>query len=291
MSNYQNQQQLRQPPSLPIHYDQISPSPTPTVKPQDAYMMDKYGEKQERNGIPKMGGLHDTIEDDRESGGGLVEKKRKKKRMEGRNCCVRCMCCACIPVWATCILWFIIIAIIIVIIVIAAIAGTFVMPTFEMAGITNSPTAGSQITFSGDGLNINFGLIIKVNNPNLLSIDLTNIKATAFYPNPNGGSSEIGGGFLAEKFVPTYSDLNFTFPFAIEYNPNIDTDQSVLSDLAEKCGLTGGPKSDITIDYTIHLSAKVLVIKVNPTISSSATFPCPLDVSAKKKKSIYTWLF
>lgn len=101
----------------------------------------------------------------------------------------------------------------------------------------------------------------------------------AFYPNPNGKSSEIGGGFLAEKFVPTYSDLNFTFPFAIEYNPNIDTDQSVLSDLAEKCGLTGGPKSDITIDYTIRLSAQVLVVKVNPTISSSATFPCPLDVS------------
>lgn len=89
----------------------------------------------------------------------------------------------------------------------------------------------------------------------------------------------MGGGFLAEKFVPTYSDLNFTFPFAIEYNPNVDTDQSMLNDLAEKCGLTGGPKSDITIEYTIRLTAKVLIIKVNPTISSSATFPCPLDVN------------
>lgn len=139
----------------------------------------------ERNGIPKMGAQHDILEDDddRESGigggGGLVQQKpKKKRRMEGRNCCVRCMCCACIPAWAAGILWFIIISIIIVIIVIGAIAGTFVMPTFEMAGITNSPVAGSQITFSGDGLNINFGLIIKVNNPNLLSIDLTNIKAT-----------------------------------------------------------------------------------------------------------------
>lgn len=73
--------------------------------------------------------------------------------------------------------------------------------------------------------------------------------------------------------------MNFTFPFAIQYNPTYDTDQSVLSDLAEKCGLTGGPKSDITIDYTITFQAKVLVITVNPTISSSATFACPLDVN------------
>lgn len=44
-----HQQQLRQPPSLPIHYDQMSPSPTPTVKPQhneDPYTLDKYSEKQ-----------------------------------------------------------------------------------------------------------------------------------------------------------------------------------------------------------------------------------------------------
>lgn len=84
---------------------------------------------------------------------------------------------------------------------------------------------------------------------------------------------------MAQKFIPSRTDLNFTFPFAIQYNPTYDTDQSVLSDLAEKCGLTGGAKSDITIDYTIRFQAKVLVIKVHPTISSSATFACPLDVN------------
>lgn len=121
------------------------------------------------------------VQHDLESTGGLVEssKKTKKKRMEGRNCCARCMCCACcLPVWATYVVWFIIISIIIVIIVIAAIAGTFVMPTIDIGEITSSPTAGSQITFEGDGLNINFGLVIKVNNPNLLDIALSDIKAT-----------------------------------------------------------------------------------------------------------------
>ncbi|KAI9257108.1 hypothetical protein EDC94DRAFT_586596 [Helicostylum pulchrum] len=257
MSNIQ-QEPLRQPPTLPVHYDQMSPSPTSTVKRQPIDESLKYNnEKTERNEIPELGAQHDL-----ESTGGLVEGRKRKRRMEGRNCCARCMCCACcLPVWAT-------------------IAGTFVMPTIDIGDITSSPTAGSQITFVGDGLNINFGLVIKVNNPNLLSIDLSDIEAVAFYPNKKGGHTQIGGGYLAQKFIPSRTDLNFTFPFAIQYNPTYDTDQSVLSDLAEKCGLTGGAKSDITIDYTIRFQAKVLVIKVHPTISSSATFACPLDSGA-----------
>lgn len=127
----------------------------------------------ERNEIPELGTQHDL-----ESTGGLVDGRKKKRRMEGRNCCARCCCCACcLPVWATYIVWFIIISIIIVIVVIGSIAGTFVMPTIDIGDITSSPTEGSQITFAGDGLNINFGLVIKVNNPNLLSIDLSDIEA------------------------------------------------------------------------------------------------------------------
>lgn len=169
------------------------------------------------------------------------------------------------------------------------------MPTVNMAGVSTSPVGGgSQITISGGTFNINFGLIISVNNPNMLSIDLTELSATvspfydkqiiflyklqAYYPNQNGkGHTKIGGGYLAEHFVPTYSNDNFTFPFAIKYNPALDTDQSVLNDLASKCGLTGEEKQDITVDYTIHLAAKVLFIKIRPTISSSATFPCPIS--------------
>ncbi|KAG0946143.1 hypothetical protein G6F57_002786 [Rhizopus arrhizus] len=177
------------------------------------------------------------------------------------------------------IVWFIIISIIIVVIVLGTIGGTFVMPSVEMAGVSNSPVdGGSQLTISGSTFNINFGLIISVNNPNMLNIDLTDITATAYYPNQNGkGHTKIGGGYLAEYFVPTYSNNNFTFSFAIQYNPTLDTDQSILNDLASKCGLTGEEKRDITVEYTIHLTAKVLFIKVNPTISSSATFACPIS--------------
>lgn len=106
--------------------------------------------------------------------------EKKERRMKNRNGCLRCLCCACcLPAWAAGIVWFIIISIIIVVIVLGTIGGTFVMPSVEMAGVSNSPVGGgSQLTISGSTFNINFGLIISVNNPNMLNIDLTDITAT-----------------------------------------------------------------------------------------------------------------
>ncbi|KAG1470114.1 hypothetical protein G6F56_002872 [Rhizopus delemar] len=246
---------------ISIHQQKMTPSPTPTVKPNMYFDAEKI----------------DDVQYNVDS-----EQKRKKRRMENRNRCLRCLCCACcLPTWATWIIWFIIIAIIIVVVALGTIAGTFVMPTVDIGGVSTSPTqAGPQISISGGTFNINFGLIISVNNPNMLSIDLLDVTATAYYPNQSGkGHTKIGGGYLAEQFVPTYSNFNFTFPFAIQYNPTLDTDQSILNDLASKCGLTGENPEDITIDYTIHVTAKVLFIKVKPTISSSTTLACPISAN------------
>ncbi|KAI8366798.1 uncharacterized protein BYT42DRAFT_587910 [Radiomyces spectabilis] len=206
------------------------------------------------------------------------EHKRKRKRMADRNGCARCLCCACcLPLWATCILWFIIIAIIIVVLVLGTIFATFTMPTIDMAGVTSSPNNGSQISFHDDTFSINFGLLIHINNPNLLKLKLSNINATAYYPPIHGSSkTPVGGGFVQHLDVPKYTDFNFTFPFAIVYSPTFDRDQSVLNSIANKCGLTGGSVQDITVDYTIQLTAKVLFVTVHPTIDSSSTFKCPL---------------
>ena len=135
--------------------------------------------------LPELGEEHDY------SG---LEKKKKRQRMENRNRCVRCLCCACcLPAWATGILWFILIAIVIVIVVIGSIAATFVMPTVELAGISNTSMTGSQISFSGSSININFGLIVNVNNPNTLGIQLSNLDATLSIKKKRNISKEEGG--------------------------------------------------------------------------------------------------
>lgn len=80
--------------------------------------------------------------------------------------------------WARYIVWFIIIAIIICIIVIAALLGTFKMPTVNLDGVTSSPEGNStQITYNGKTFSINIGLIVNIQNPNVLPIRLSDIQA------------------------------------------------------------------------------------------------------------------
>ncbi|CAO3587687.1 unnamed protein product [Absidia cylindrospora] len=201
--------------------------------------------------------------------------------MDNKNCCLRCLCCACcLPKWATYILWFIIISIIIVVIVLGAIMSKFVLPTIEVGSVTNSTgNSDSTISFNEDKLQLNFGLTINAKNPNLLPIYVTDMNATAFYPDPLGSDKQtpIGGGFLQSQELPKYSDFSFIFPFSIVYDSMVDPDQVILNDLAEKCGLTGEEPQDLTISYTIHVTAKVLFVSVHPTIKSQSTFACPIQ--------------
>ncbi|SAM09517.1 hypothetical protein [Absidia glauca] len=89
--------------------------------------------------------------------------------------------------------------------------------------------------------------------------------------------SPVGGGYLAYQELPKYSDFSFIFPFSIVYDPMTDPDQIILNDLADRCGLTGGEPRDLSIAYTIHVTAKVLFVSVHPTINSQSTFPCPIQ--------------
>lgn len=43
-----------------------------------------------------------------------------------------------------------------------------------------------------------------------------------------------------------------------------------------KCGLTGGQKQQLTIDYDVVPTIKIIGIPISFTISNSANFDCPL---------------
>ncbi|KAG2187372.1 hypothetical protein INT44_005058, partial [Umbelopsis vinacea] len=203
------------------------------------------------------------------------EKPYKKPSLVQRNRCCRFLCCACcLPVWARWILWILIVGIIIVVVVFAIIFSQFKTPTFDFNGITDSPSGLSQFSVNGTRWNINVGLKIGINNPNIESATLSNMNATAYYP--TSPDVAVGGGFLANQFVPSNAITNFTFPFSIQYDPTTDTNNAMLTDIATKCGLLGGSKQPLTINYKINLAVKVLFITVHPTVSSSANFDCPI---------------
>ena len=53
-----------------------------------------------------------------------------------------------------------------------------------------------------------------------------------------------------------------------------DPNKVILTDLISKCG---NPPQDITIDYDLDLQLKILGVSIDPKLSSSATFTCPIS--------------
>ncbi|CAG8661324.1 10890_t:CDS:2 [Gigaspora rosea] len=124
------------------------------------------------------------------------------------------------------------------------------------------------------GFDFNFGLRIQVNNPNVIGATFSMIKAVAYYP---GHQNPIGGGNLTNVNIPSKQNTTINFPFSINYDASIDPGFSILLDIATKCGLTGGPKSKLEIDYTLTLSFNVLFIPLSPSFQKTANIDCPIQ--------------
>ncbi|KAF8228458.1 hypothetical protein L208DRAFT_1403710 [Tricholoma matsutake] len=109
---------------------------------------------------------------------------------------------------------------------------------------------GSAIQLQQNGLTVNLGVNISVNNPNYFSIDFQQIKADIFYPINN---TNVGQGLLNHVVIHSKAQTNLTFPFTINYQTYLDPQYQILQDLAQKCGVVG-TKSNISVQYKITVS-------------------------------------
>ncbi len=66
------------------------------------------------------------------------------------------------------------------------------------------------------------------------------------------------------------------FPLQLNYTTAIDSDFSIISDIATKCGFLGATASQLTVDYKIKLKVKVIVVTVPISFSGSTSFDCPV---------------
>ncbi|WVW86927.1 hypothetical protein I302_108982 [Kwoniella bestiolae CBS 10118] len=132
-------------------------------------------------------------------------------------------------------------------------------PSFAL----NSVNLGSSpVSLTTNGLTVSFDLSISVANPNWFNADFKEITATAQYP---GNNTNTFGG----------DEQQLTTSYTLAKDPN----QVILKDLISKCGISGGAKKDITVDYDLYLKLKILGVTVSPTISNSASFECPITAS------------
>ncbi|CAO3609662.1 unnamed protein product [Cunninghamella blakesleeana] len=208
----------------------------------------------------------------------IYEPPLEKKR---RSCldCICCGCCTCCPRWiryCSCLILLIIIALGIVIGVLAAI---FKKPTIEFNGLSGEP----QFNLNGTVANIQFNTNFTVNNPNVESVTFSNIQAVAYYPNIAGhdlSKSPIGGGNKSDVAIGSYSVTNIIFPFTLHIDATNPTTFPVVNDLLTRCGITGGQRQPIKINYDITPTIKIIGIPISITISSSSSFDCPESASS-----------
>ena len=69
------------------------------------------------------------------------------------------------------------------------------------------------------------------------------------------------------------------FPLQLNYTTSIDSDFSIISDIAKKCGFLTAAASQLTVDYKINLKVKVVVVTIPISFSGSTSFDCPVTVA------------
>jgi len=123
------------------------------------------------------------------------------------------------------------------------------------------------------------GVNISVDNPNYFAVNFKKITAEIYYPINN---TAIGNGTANNIVISSNAETNFTFPFSIDYLISLDPKGLILADLAEKCGILGTTKTNLSVNYKITLGLQILFVTVSPSISNSFSFACPLSSSDLK---------
>ncbi|KAF8077847.1 hypothetical protein FPV67DRAFT_1463211 [Lyophyllum atratum] len=212
----------------------------------------------ETGGFPREEKTARTLRNYRYDHQGALWTKGGRGRCFGRVCCCTLM-----------------IAVLLFVSIILALALWISPPNITIGDVNTVSKGGSAIQLIENGISVNLGINITVNNPNYFAVNFKQIKAEIFYP-INGEKPQIGQGISNNVVFRANHLTNWTFPFAINYRTTDDPQRLILQDLAGKCGV-GGPKSNINVDYRITLGLRILFITVSPVVANSLSFMCPLD--------------
>ncbi|KAF9013996.1 hypothetical protein BDQ17DRAFT_1396083 [Cyathus striatus] len=186
----------------------------------------------------------------------------------GRGRCIGRFCCCTLMT-----------AILLIVCIVLTLALWVRPPGIEIGNIQPTSQNGSPFTVESDGLTINLGVNISIDNPNYFAVSFKQIKAEIFYPTSDGNDTAIGGGNLTDVVFHSHSEQNITFPFSIDYKTSLDPQSLILVDIGTKCGVIGSSKSDITVNYKITLGLKILFVTISPTVQNTVSFACPIDDS------------
>ncbi|KAG0366183.1 hypothetical protein BGZ54_005706 [Gamsiella multidivaricata] len=179
-----------------------------------------------------------------------------------RSTCGRVTCCICL------LLFLAIIALAVVVFVV------FKVPKVEYLVIQGEP----QFAFNQGNTTLGVNLVanIQVVNPNPIGFKFEAITATAYYPNY---APPIGGGNLTQVDFPSHSNKTIQFPIAASYQGSQDAGFTVVKDILSRCGVLGSAATQLTINYDLKLTIRILLISISPTIKNQhVNLACPPNI-------------
>ncbi|KAG0217893.1 hypothetical protein BGX33_009192, partial [Mortierella sp. NVP41] len=185
-----------------------------------------------------------------------------------RSTCGRVTCCLCLVL---------LLAIIIIVIVIFTV---FKMPTVDYLGTVGTPT----FTFNTGSTTFGVDLVadIQVMNPNPIGFNFELIAVTAYFP---GYAPALGGGNVTHVSFPSKSTRNVQFPISVAYDRHMDPGFTVVQNILSKCGILGGSDGQLTINYDIKATVKIIGISITPNIKNQSTsFACPVNIAEIAKE-------
>ncbi|KAG2020080.1 hypothetical protein CC2G_005460 [Coprinopsis cinerea AmutBmut pab1-1] len=182
------------------------------------------------------------------------------KGSRGR-CIGRFLCCT------------IMITILLVVSIVLALALWIRPPAIDIGDVVTHNTTGSLS--SPDGLEINLSVPISVNNPNYFTVAFSLLKVEIFYPINN---TPVGGGESRDIVFKSGEETDFTFPFKLSYRTADDPGNRVFVDLGTKCGVGGGRRENISVNYKLTLGIRIMLITISPVIENTFTFQCPQEI-------------
>ncbi|KAI9226123.1 MAG: hypothetical protein DHS80DRAFT_25533 [Piptocephalis tieghemiana] len=198
---------------------------------------------------------------------GRIHRKHRRRWRDDRWGCNRLGCCR----WCAlgCSLFWVLLA--------GFLLAFFLwarMPTVDFSGVENTNFA--QV---GNGFLLQFTLGLLIHNPNFIGITIKSLTATAYHPAlPH---TLFAQGHLEDASVQARGPSTIHFPMSLNYSQTADPSSLILSDLADRCGILGNPKSKIEIriimDITLRVAATPLVI---PQIRAPISLDCPTEFNS-----------
>ncbi|KAJ7433978.1 hypothetical protein FB451DRAFT_304891 [Mycena latifolia] len=192
------------------------------------------------------------------------------------RCCCRFFCCTFM------ILIFLVVTILLTIIL-------WLRPPSLAFTDVGPPPSGPTVQTTSDGITLNLGVNISVNNPNFFGVSFKAITADIFYPlNKTAIGTPIGNGTIKDVVLASNAQTNFTFPFSVDYSLSLDPNVKILADIAGRCGFLNDKETSLSVNYKITLRLQILFMTISPSISNAFSFACPLsadDVSGLLKNA------